>query len=69
MLASTGWLSPVATGSDYLSHLQKGFWEQPGSFFALADDGPFIETLPSIRWRKQQAVYLGAVTPAPLTLR
>ena len=51
-------------GSNYLGQLQKGAWDEPGTFFALADDAPFFETLPSIRWRKQQAVYLGAVTPA-----
>ena len=62
--SSSGWLSPVATSSDYLFHLQTGALEQPGSFFALADDGPFIGTLPSIRWRSQQAVYLGTVTAA-----
>ena len=54
----------LAGGSDYLRQLQKQGWDEPGTFFALADDAPFIETLPAIRWRKQQAVYLGAVTPA-----
>ncbi len=56
-------LDPVGTGSAYLLGLQQTARTQPGSFFAVADDGPFIETLPSIRWRKQQAVYLGPVTP------
>ena len=54
----------LAGGSDYLHQLQRQGWDEPGTFFALADDAPFIETLPSIRWRKQQAVYLGAVSPA-----
>ena len=57
-------IDAVAAGSDYLFHLQTNSRDEPGSFFAVADDGPFIETLPSIRWRKQQAVYLGTVAPA-----
>lgn len=35
---------------------------RPGTFYAVADDGPFLNTLPSIHWRKQRAVYIGPVT-------
>ena len=53
---------PVATGSHFFLHLQESARRELGTFFAVADNGPFIDTLPSIRWRKQQAVYLGPVT-------
>ncbi len=53
----------VTTGSAYLTGLQRMARLEPGTFFAVADDGPFIETLPSVRWRNQQAVFLGPVTP------
>jgi hypothetical protein len=38
---------------------------EPHSFYAVAEQGPFIETLPAIRWRKQHTIYTGLVTPTP----
>ena len=38
--------------------------DRRGGFVALADDGPFLETLPSIRWTTQRAVFAGDVTGA-----
>ena len=51
-------------GSALLGKLPDQMTRQPGYFYAVADDAPFIETLPAIRWRKQQAAYLGPVTTA-----
>jgi hypothetical protein len=37
-----------------------------GYFYAFAEQGPYVETLPSIRWRKQHTIYTGPVTsPTP----
>ena len=52
-------------GSEFLSGLQMAGVDEPESFYAEADDGPFVGTLPSIRWTSQHAVYLGPVTEAP----
>ncbi len=43
--------------------------DRPGCFFAVADDAPFIDTLPSIRWSKQQAVFPRDGYRCALTLR
>ncbi len=37
---------------------------RPGYFVAVADDGPFFETLPAIRWQAQRAIFAGPVTAA-----
>ena len=38
---------------------------RPGYFIALAEDGPFVDTLQSIHWNKQRAVFLGPVNAGP----
>ena len=38
--------------------------ERSGGFVAVAPDGPFFDTLPSIRWNKQEAVFAGLVSIA-----
>ena len=38
---------------------------RPGFFCAHAQDGPFLETLSTIRWAKQNALYCGPLTIAP----
>ncbi len=38
--------------------------ERPGGFVAVAEDGPFFDTLPLIRWNKQRAIFAGPVTVA-----
>lgn len=57
-------LEPAADleGSFQLAALQTGPLKEPGSFYAVAADAPFLPTLPSIRWNRQRAVYLGPVT-------
>ena len=54
----------LSGGSILLERLPEAGWRQSGNFYAVADDAPFIDTLPSIRWQKQTAVYLGPVTTA-----
>lgn len=49
-------------GSFQLAALQRESMKEPGSFYAVADDAPFLPTLGSIRWTRQRAVYLGPVT-------
>ncbi len=53
-----------AGGSDWLDKEVRRLLDQRGGFVALADDGPFFETLPAIRWTKQRAVFAGPVTGA-----
>lgn len=50
------------SGSFQLAALQREAMKEPGSFYAVADDGPFLPTLGGIRWIKQRAVYLGPVS-------
>ena len=59
-LAST--FSP--DGSVGLDAEVKRLLERRGSFVADADDGPFLETLPAVRWTTQHAVFAGPVTGA-----
>ena len=51
-------------GSEGLDAEVKHLLERRGGFVALADDGPFLETLPSIHWTNQRAVFAGPVTGA-----
>lgn len=48
-------------GSQTLREMQQET-RRPNSFCAVADDGPFLGSLPSIHWRKQRAVFVGPVT-------
>ena len=52
-------------GSELLKQLAERVSARPGYFYAMSNDGPFIETLPSIHWKKQQAAFFGPVTIAP----
>ncbi len=49
-------------GSPLLGKMQTLATGPSGYFSAVADDAPFFNTLPSIRWQKQEAVYLGPIT-------
>lgn len=51
-----------SAGSSLLTNLIGQTRERPGYFYAVSDEGAFIETLPSIRWRNQRSVYVGQVT-------
>lgn len=51
-------------GSKYLDGDAKLFMDRPGCFIAVAQDGPFFDTLPSIRWNKQSAVFAGMISGA-----
>jgi hypothetical protein len=55
---------PEADG-DLIGPMVAGTARRPGYFYAASGDGPFIATLPSIRWNMQKAVYTGPVTIAP----
>ncbi len=54
----------VMEGSNQLFKPPESICTRPGYFYALADNGPFLDTLASIRWKKQRAVFLGPVTSA-----
>ena len=60
-----GPLSFGGEGSAFLEELQSRTRDELGSFYAVADDGPFLATLTSIRWTNQPVIYLGPVTEAP----
>ena len=51
-------------GSEGLDAEVKHLLERRGNFVAVADDGPFLEMLPSIHWTSQRAVFAGPVTGA-----
>ncbi len=61
-----GKVSPIPPlgGSKALDFDFGQFLDRRGCFVAFASDGPFFDTLPSIRWNKQSAVFAGTVSGA-----
>ena len=49
-------------GSSYLDSLLRRAEKRPGHFYAQASTGTFTDTLPSIRWSRDRAVFAGPVT-------
>ncbi len=57
--------SPVPVGgSKSLDDEVNALLDRRGFFVAVASDGPFFDTLPSIHWNKQSAVFAGPVSGA-----
>ena len=56
---------PSTGGSDLFDAFKTRCASLPGYFVAFADEGPFFDTLPSIRWTGQHAVFAGPVAAAP----
>ena len=56
--------SPVQ-GSELFNTLPQPFYDRGDGFYAVAEESgaPFLATLPSVRWQRQNAVYVGVVSP------
>lgn len=57
-------LPEIIGGSALAAQEIQRYASTPGCFVAYADEGPFFETLPSIRWTKQRAVFVGRFSAA-----
>jgi hypothetical protein len=55
----------VATGGPAGRHRLEAVQKVPGYFYATAPSGAAIESLPSIRWKQNQLLYVGPVEHLP----